>query len=196
MRFLTDLGARKDSLGFLKLSSSDISLIERGTASREEGKGGFLARWEGIRFQLQNHTNPNGHSLLQRIEYWKTAWHIIHSNWLIGVGTGDVEKAFNEQYRAEKSPLLTEYRLRAHNTYLTSCVTFGIFGLMTLLWMILTLLITGLKDQSPLTFVFMMVACSTFLLEDTLETQMGAAFFAFFYGIVGASVKNKQCSPN
>jgi O-antigen ligase len=158
-------------------------LIEKGIASREEGEGGLWARWNGVRFQLQNHLDPNGHSLLQRIEYWKTAWKIILNHWLIGVGTGDVQQAFEQQYERDNSQLLPEYRLRAHNTYLTSWVSFGLLGLLLLVWMIFSFLKTSLKRSFALGFVFMMVAATTFLLEDTLETQMGASFFAFFFGI-------------
>jgi hypothetical protein len=183
MRFLTDLNARKDSVGCLKLTEADIDLIENGIASREEGEGGLWARWNGVRFQLQNHLDPNGHSLLQRIEYWKTAWKIIQNHWLIGVGTGDVQQAFDQQYQKDNSQLLPEYRLRAHNTYLTSWVSFGLLGLLLLVWMILSFITTSLKRSFALGFVFMMVAATTFLLEDTLETQMGASFFAFFFGI-------------
>jgi hypothetical protein len=184
MRFLTDIGERKDSLGFLKLKKSDIVLIENGMASREEGEGGLIARWNGVRFQLQNHLDPNGHSLLQRIEYWKTAWRIIQSNWVVGVGTGDVQKAFDRQYILDNTPLLPIYRLRAHNTYLTSWLSFGVFGLITILWIILNFVRYGLHQTHPLAFVFILVAASTFFLEDTLETQMGASFFAFFFGLV------------
>ena len=183
MRFLTDLNARKDSVGFQKLNKGDISLIEKGIASREEGEGGLWARWNGVKFQLQNNIDPNGHSMLQRIEYWKTAWKIIQKNYLIGVGTGDVQQAFDWQYAQDNSRLLPEYRLRAHNTYLTSWISFGIFGLVILIWMILSFITSSLKNTSPLAFVFMLVAASTFILEDTLETQMGASFFAFFYGL-------------
>jgi hypothetical protein len=183
MRFMTDLNVRKDSVGFQKLNKGDISLIEKGIASREEGEGGLWARWNGVKFQLQNNIDPNGHSMLQRIEYWKTAWKIIQKNYLIGVGTGDVQQAFDWQYAQDNSRLLPEYRLRAHNTYLTSWISFGIFGLFVLLWMILSFLGSSLRHTSPLAFLFMLVAASTFLLEDTLETQMGASFFAFFFGL-------------
>jgi O-antigen ligase len=76
------------------------------------------------------------------------------------------------------------YRLRAHNTYLTSWLSFGVFGLITILWIILNFIRYGLHQTHPLAFVFILVAASTFFLEDTLETQMGASFFAFFFGLV------------
>jgi hypothetical protein len=32
-------------------------------------------------------------------------------------------------------------------------------------------------------FAFIVIALGTFLIEDTLETQTGVTFFAFFYGL-------------
>ncbi len=183
MRYLTLMDLRKDSLGVHKLSKEDITFIEKGIASREEANGGLLARWHGIRFQLQNSGDPNGHSLLQRLEYWKTAAHIIKKNWLLGVGTGDLQKSFDEQYTIDKSRLLPEYRLRAHNSYLTAWVSFGIAGILLFLWMILRFINQSIQTKHFLGFTFILIASATFILEDTLETQMGASFFAFFFGV-------------
>ena len=138
---------------------------------------------EGIKFQLHNSVDPNGHSLLQRIEFWKTGAQIIKKNWVFGVGTGDVQQAFLDQYKKEKTPLLPENQLRGHNTYLTTWISFGIVGFVAFCWMILYFLKNHWKTRSFLPVMFILVACSTFFIEDTLETQIGVTFFAFFYGL-------------
>ena len=183
MRFLTSKNLKKDAEGFSHLSKQDINYIEKGLASVNETKIGVFARLEGIKFQLNNSVDPNGHSLLQRIEFWKTGVEIIKNNWLLGVGTGDVQQAFLDQYKIEKTTLLPENQLRAHNTYLTTWISFGIVGFVVFWWMILYFLTTHWKNRSFLPVMFILVACSTFLIEDTLETQIGATFFAFFYGL-------------
>ena len=183
MRYMTAKDLKKDSLDFQQLTLTDIKSIEKGIASPQESESGLWARWKGIQFQLQNSQDPNGHSLLQRFEYWKTAWHIIEKNWLLGVGTGDVQDAFDNQYARDKSPLLPEYRLRAHNSYLTSWVSFGLLGLISFGGMVFYFLNYQWKNQHFLPFVFILVAIVTFILEDTLETQTGVSFFAFFYGL-------------
>jgi O-antigen ligase len=137
----------------------------------------------GIKFQLNNTTDPNGHSLLQRIEYWKTAWQIIRKNWFLGVGTGDVQQAFDREYISQNSPLRPENRLRAHNSYLTIWISFGIIGLILFLWMLLSFLIVQVRNNAFIPTMFMLIAICTFFIEDTLETQMGVTFFAFFYGL-------------
>lgn len=192
MRYMTSKNLKKDANGFEKLTDQDISFIEKGIASIKENQTGLTARLEGIKFQINNSIDPNGHSLLQRFEYWRTGIKIIKQNWLIGVGTGDVQKAFDEQYKKDNSLLTDKNRLRAHNTYLTNWISFGIVGLIVFLWMIYYFLRSHIRTHSYLPVMFMLVACSTFFIEDTLETQMGTTFFAFFYGLFSITTKKEE----
>lgn len=184
MRYMTSMGLKKDAVDFQLLKKSDILNIENGIADINDTKSGILARVNGIRFQIQNNIDPNGHSLLQRIEFWKTGWRIVKSNWVLGVGTGDPQVAFDNQYNLDNSPLLKENRLRAHNTYLTVWITFGLIGIGLFVWLISYYLKTSLQLNHPLAFVFILIACSTFIIEDTLETQTGVTLFAFFYALL------------
>lgn len=166
-----------------KLSAIDIQNIEKGYADINETKAGLIARLYGLRFQIHNTQNPSGHSLLERLEYWKTAILISKENQLFGVGTGDVNDAFLRKYEQTNSPLTEERRLRAHNTYLTEMVSFGVFGLLFFVSWMFFFLYHQVKFQQVFGFVFILVALVTFLIEDTLETQMGVTFFALFYAV-------------
>ena len=191
VRYMASLNLRKDSVDFQKLSKTDIENVENGIATIEETKTGLFARIDGIKFQLYHSGNPNGHSLLQRLQYWKTGIEIIKKNWLFGVGTGDVQLAFDTQYSIDNSTLKPENRLRAHNSYITSWVSFGILGIVSFLWMILNFSIYHWKKCNFLPLMLILVAASTFLLEDTLETQTGVTFFAFFYGLFMTAIPKK-----
>lgn len=183
MRYMTSKNLKKDSLDFQQLTKTDIQNIENGIAGVEETESGLLARIDGVKFQLKHSDDPNGHSLLQRLAYWKAGIEIIKKNWLLGVGVGDVQTAFNNQYTTSKSPLFPENRLRAHNSYLTSWISFGIFGFILFLLLIIHFLRFQLVQKNVLGIMFILVAISTFFIEDTLETQLGVTFFAFFYGL-------------
>src|SRR5574343_178259 len=180
----------QDSVGVSLLSNQDIRNIEKGIGSIEESGNGLLSRIDGIKFQLRHNENPNGHSLLQRIAYWKAGIEIIKQNWLFGVGTGDVQSAFDAEYERSHSLLLPENRLRAHNSYLTSWISFGILGITFFLLMIFLYLKWQVNQQNLIGIMFILVAMSTFLIEDTLETQMGVSFFAFFYGMFASKRTN------
>lgn len=181
IRYMTSMGLPKDAENFAKLKKKDIVNIEEGIAEKEDGRAGIMARINGIRYQLNANADPNGHSLLQRIEFWKTGAKIIQQNWILGVGTGDIQVAFDEQYKQENSQLFIENRLRAHNTYMTVWITFGVFGLLFYI-MIGKFLFTMFRRRDYLGLAFICIAIMTFIIEDTLETQTGATFFSFFYG--------------
>lgn len=192
MRYLTSLDLRKDAAGIKTLSDHDVLEIEKGIARADAHQLGVYNRLEEIRMQIHHPINPNGFTLLQRIEYWKASLHIIKEHWLIGVGTGDVQAAFDETYVKLNSKLLKENRLRSHNTYLTTWITFGLIGMV-----VFGVFIFQLAKQftSPYHFLgvsFLVIALVSFLLEDTLETQTGASFFGFFLGLFCMRISTKE----
>lgn len=179
--YMTSKGLHKDSVGFLSMTAADISNVERGYASVNMTRGAFYARLLSLKHQLEHPENPNGHSLLQRLEYWKAGMHIIRGNWAAGVGYGDVQQAFDSYYTASHSPLDEDLRLHCHNQYLTSWITAGIFGLFSFLLWWLGFFRYAWKNKQYAAICFATIAMSSFLIEDTIETQMGVTFVAFFY---------------
>jgi O-antigen ligase len=184
MRFLTSKGLHKDEEGVAQLTNEEIASIERGiTNVNYQNVSSLKGRIHETLWELNHYRNtgdPNGQSMSQRFEYWKTSLQIIGNNLLIGVGTGDVEQAFYEQYERSNSRLLPELRLRSHNQYLAIAVAFGCLGL---LWFLFTLIYPMYKLGKMNDFLYMtffIVAVISFLNEDTLETQAGVTFFVFF----------------
>jgi hypothetical protein len=49
-----------------------------------------------------------------------------------------------------------------------------------------------LKNQSLMGFLFICVSIITFIFEDSLETQMGVSFFAFFFALFSRKIKTKD----
>ncbi len=132
IRYLNSKGLRKDADAVEQLDDQDIRNIEQGIANRYyAGKFNLNARiykflWE---YQaMKRGANPGGLSLVQRIEYWKAALGIIKENFWFGVGTGDMDQAFNLQYEKMKTRLPVEFRHRSHNQFLAIFTAFGVFG--------------------------------------------------------------------
>jgi O-antigen ligase len=124
--------------------------------------------------------NPGGHSIIQRLEFWRTSLLIIEKNPWFGVGTGDIPSAYKNQYEEMDSKLQPQFRHRAHNQYLATFVTFGMVGV---IWFIISLIYPAIalkKFRSYRYVVFWITIMLSMLVEDTLETQMGATLFAFF----------------
>ena len=185
IRYLSSKNLRKDANGVRQLSKSEIRDIEMGHASTI--KSGIIARFYGIKHQLNNANTPNNHSILERIRYWKAGISIIKENWLFGVGTGDVQIAFNKEYKESKSLLDVENWHRAHNMFLTVFITFGIGGLVLFCWMISYFTLFNIRNNHLVGLFFILIAVVSFLPEDTLETQSGVTFFALFYGLYSVS---------
>lgn len=185
VRYLTSKGLRKDSVGVHSLTHQDIWAIENGIANVRFLNGKSLNTliyrytWEVYRYS--HGYNPQGNSLAQRFLFWKIGLEILEENWLFGVGTGDVQLAFNEKYEALSFDVMEKYRLRAHNQYLTFGITFGVFGFIYFIWMLFSGFRIRPNSESYLfigSFIIMMVSM---LDEDTFETQFGITYALFFY---------------
>lgn len=184
IRFLTSKGLNKDAEGVNALSKEEVNAIEKGTAN--VNYMGILNPMERVRkilWELDLYLkggNPSGHSVVQRIEFWKAALGIIKENFLFGVGTGDVLKAFDEEYEKINSPLTKEYRLRSHNQFLAIGTAFGIVGIIWFLFSLFYPLLHEKKFNDYFYITFFTIAFLSMLAEDTLETQAGVTFFSFF----------------
>ncbi len=182
-RYMTAKKLRKDAEGLSKLTKEDFENIENGLASPMLLEKGIFARLSAIRYQIENSSNPNGQSLLQRIEYWKTGLAIIKENPFLGVGTGDVQDAFNQEYVKKKTALQKEYWFRAHNMFLTIQISFGIIGTILFFWFLFSFLRVNFRQKNLLGFCIFGVIVASFFIEDTLETQTGVSLFSLFFGL-------------
>lgn len=184
MRFLASKGLKKDADAVESLTNEEVKAIERGVVNvNYQNVSSLTRRLHEIAWELEMYKitgDPSGHSLTQRFEFWKAAVGIIKDNLIFGVGTGDMKVAFETQYDKMNSPLAKESRLRSHNQYLSIGVAFGVVGL---IWFLITLfypMILQGKTFDYLYVTFFLIAVISFLTEDTLETQAGVTFYAFF----------------
>ena len=191
MRFLTSKGLYKDAVGVQSLTRQEIKYIENGVPTILALKGGFVGRLYGLRYELFNNQNPNGQSISQRLIYWKTGWKIAKQNWIFGIGSGDIQQAFQTQYEVDNSPLELQNRNRSHNQFLSYFITFGLFGLVLFSWILIKTWKLFQKNNNLLGLLFLLISVLSFLVEDTLETQTGVTFFAFFFGYFIAEKKKE-----
>lgn len=184
VRYMASKNLRKDADGVSKLTDADIKAIEMGMPNASfSSLTSMPYRIYQVFWELEDYRhggNPGGHSFAQRLEFWKAASNIIKGHPLIGVGTGDVRIAFDNEYNAMHSMLGEKYRLRSHNQWLEIGVAFGLIGM---LWFFITLFYPAFKTGKIYTyayFIFWAIFMISICTEDTLETQAGATFYAFF----------------
>lgn len=185
VRYLASMGLRKDSTGVQALSDADVARVENGVTSVVQGRGNAMRdRLGQVFYELDTYRrtgDPNGHSVTMRMEFARVGAHIAARHWATGVGTGDTQPAFDAAFNEWHSPLLPQWRLRAHNEYLTLLISFGVFGL---LWSLFSWWWPAWRNRAfthPLFTAWAIIFLLSCLTEDTIETQMGATFFALYY---------------
>lgn len=183
LRFLNSKGLTKDSVGMAALSDKEIHFIEKGIANvNYTGLWGIRMRFYQLLWEfgyLKRGSNTGaGHTLVMKLEFIKNALYLIRENWLLGVGTGDVPAVFQEHYESIDSWLSPKWRMTCHNQYLYMGVAAGIPGM--ILFIVLFFWPLRKENYLPLT-LFVIIAAISMLPEDTLTTQEGVSFVAFFY---------------
>jgi hypothetical protein len=195
-RYLTSKGFRKDAEGLKKLTDTDIQNIEKGiTNYRLVNSDAFYNRiyqviWE---FDIYNKGgNPSGHSVTQRIEYYKMAFQIIKENFWFGKGTGGYYMAYQDKYDQNKFFKEQEFRQRSHNMFLSYWIDFGSIGLIYICFALFSPVLLERKTKSFLLLVFLLIVLISFMNEDTLNNHDAITFFSFFYPLY---LFSKHMSP-
>jgi len=185
IRYLTSKGLRKDCVGVNALTEEDIHAIEDGKANYLfNERYSLYPRLYRIIWEIDGYMrggNPSNHSIAQRFAYLRAAGGIISQHFIFGVGTGDVQQAFNDYYSSHHSVLGQNNRRRAHNQYVTFFVTFGLIGFVVFLLSLFGPVFIEKRWNDYLFIVFFLLGLMSMLNEDTLETQTGVSFFMFFY---------------
>jgi hypothetical protein len=186
--YMASKDLRKDADGISQLSNTDIHNIEKGINRYDYNKlPGLRSQLEDFIISYQRYMNlndPNSGSMVQRFEYWRTSLLIIRQNPLIGVGTGDLPKVFEEQYNKMNTNLANQYRLRSHNQYLSITVAFGIIGSV---WFMIVMFYPGIKTRNFNNYfyaIFWIIFMLSMLTEDTIESQEGVTFYVLFTAIM------------
>ncbi len=199
VRFLTSKGLMRDADGVAALSDAEIRAIENGTASINDlTENKFENRIRSLAWEYrQYHFNgyASGHSMTQRLEFWKNALYIIKQHPLTGVGTGNVKAALAKAYTATGSTLDAEWRLGPHNEYLLMGVLFGIGGILYFIFSLIAPWLILHKRRDFIYTAFLFIAICSMLTEDTLETQAGVTFYAFLNAIFLFSLQVRK-SPD
>lgn len=96
-----------------------------------------------------------------------------------GVGVGDIKDEC-DRYFAKRFPALVGEQLMPHNQYLFVFAAAGVFGFLYFLWATTYPLWYRKSYQQEIMVIFHIILLSSFLVEHTLETQVGTALYILF----------------
>jgi len=184
IRYLTSKNLRKDKDGVLALNAHDRLNIENGiTNYKHDNIFSFDNRIYEIIWEIDSYrrgTNPSGHSITQRFEFWRCAKAIISDNFFLGIGTSDFDKIVQKYYIKIDSKLPINKRYSPHNQYFTFMIKFGCIGLLLIIAGILATVIFEKKQKDYFVLILLTILFISMINEDTLERQHGIVLFAFW----------------
>ncbi len=115
----------------------------------------------------------------RRIGSLYAAVEIMQTHPWLGVGAGDIRDA-TDRYLQRNYPDLAGHQLMPHNQFLLVGAATGIIGLLVFTWGMLWPLAYRRAWRDPLFTAFHILVFSSFLVEHTIETQLGTAFYILF----------------
>jgi O-antigen ligase len=148
---------------------------------------GERVKQSGKDLQTMDSPGKDPKSTAERIAVWKSSIEIIKSHTLFGVGTGDVKDALMERYKANNLTKIMNQKLDAHNQYLQTFISLGIFGLIILLYMLVFPVIRAFQQKDFIFMIFLAVFAINIMFESMLENQAGVIFYALFNVILYSS---------
>lgn len=197
LRYLASKGLRKDADALATLSENEIHEIENGVTNAKDKERSPLEKriyqvfWEY--YHYMNGANPSGNSFTMRLELAQTAWSCIKDHPFAGTGTGSQEKAFGKKYSEEGTKLGKEWQwLHSHDQFLAIGVTLGIPGIIFFLFMLFYAPWSMKRWRSYLYLAFFLVFFLSMFDDDTLETEQGVNFFAFFNALLLYAMPRKS----
>jgi O-antigen ligase len=125
----------------------------------------------------------------RRLISYQAAISIIQENPIIGVGVGDMMAEVNQFY-AKNYPNENMQGVQPHNQYLLTATGIGIPGAVFLLFFNLLLLYYHFGKQHWHLVAFNIIFLFSFLVEDTLEMQIGVITY-FFFNYLGGFEEDK-----
>ena len=196
IRYLTSKGLTKDKEGIQQMTDQDIRNVENGFPSVVYSYGIVRRKLAELKSEILHFSiggDPDGNSLVQRLEHWKAGKEIIKENYLFGIGTGDIQDAFNKQYLKSETQLDPHNWNRAHNQFMTFWIAFGLLGFIVFTGFWIWFLRKNINLNNLLGIGFTLIAIGSFLSEDTLETQQGVTYISLFLGL--CTMMNKYYLP-
>jgi O-antigen ligase len=115
----------------------------------------------------------------RRLISYEAALSLIQESPVFGTGIGDIRDEINLYYD-EHYPTVDKANLQPHNQYLFTAAAIGIPGAIILFLFNILLIIRHIRLKNWLLVAFNLILIFSFLVEDTLEMQIGVAFYFFF----------------
>ena len=114
---------------------------------------------------------------------WTSAMELIHQRPIGGYGIRGANIELQKKYNEKNFEIGLAEKFNCHNQYLETTLKSGIIGLLIFLSILISALITGIRQKNFLLAVLVIHYLCTSVVESTIEVQRGLAFFFFFISL-------------
>lgn len=130
--------------------------------------------------KVQESSEGKNFSISARVYSYQAALAVWRDNKLVGVGKPNLEGEMAKRYATLHPQLTPEFYILPHNQYLYNLAAYGAIGLLVFCLSLFYPAWWARRTHAPLLLAQYVSIALSFLVEYTLETQVGLAFVVFF----------------
>lgn len=130
--------------------------------------------------KVQESSKGKNFSISARVYSYQAALAVWRDNKLVGVGKPNLEGEMARRYVKLHPQLTPEFYILPHNQYLYNLAAYGAIGLLIFCLSLFYPAWWARRKHAPLLLAQYVSIALSFLVEYTLETQIGLAFVVFF----------------
>lgn len=130
--------------------------------------------------KIQESAEGKNFSISARVYSYDAALAVWRDNKLLGVGKPNLQGQMAKRYAVLYPQLTPEFYILPHNQYLYNLAAYGALGLFIFCTSLFYPAWWARKKHAPLLLAQYVSVALSFLVEYTLETQIGLAFVVFF----------------
>lgn len=125
-----------------------------------------------------NKTDEEGGTSLRTL-VWKASATLILKKPFVGYGNGDAKDVLLAYYDAHNIRIAGEKKLNAHNQFLQTALSLGVFASLLLFSTLFYYIERAIKGGDKTYLLFLLLVFFNFLVESMFETQAGVVFISF-----------------
>ncbi|MCB2407065.1 O-antigen ligase family protein [Hymenobacter lucidus] len=130
--------------------------------------------------KVSNTAAANDYSLVARVYSYKVAAKVVEANPWFGVSKADMETELAVHYRQDYPSIRAESYIMPHNQFIYLAVAFGLLGVLLFTLCFYYPLLWTWPRFAPLIVIQYAIVSLSFLVEYTLETQIGLTYSLLF----------------
>ncbi|MFC0875848.1 O-antigen ligase family protein [Saccharicrinis sp. FJH2] len=134
-------------------------------------------------FQILSGRSSGSDENSMRLKAREVTLEIIKEHPVLGIGNGDLYSTMERKYEEQGLMKMKEMRINPHNQYLHTWAETGIPGLLSLLWILGTLIWFGIKRRNFLMIVFAVLFGVSMYFESMMNRYWGIMMLAIFYTV-------------